>query len=454
LIKEVNIMYVFYGEKEVIDKTKEAVEKRAVDEIRCFTYQKGKEKNLLDFVKKNEHKIEIIAYLTLNEKELIYLSEEVNNISSDIYQIALVNDTKDMEKDHALKGVVKKDQEILNTLFKKIDTHILKNKSEKLKKAVCSTQGNIAIFIHDNPDPDAIASAVAFEEICDAEKIESTIFFGGSIGHPANEIFLENTGFDVKNIDEDSVSKIVDEYQKIVFIDFAQPGSNNILPKNMEPDIVIDHHYTNKECGAKEFQEIRNDVGATSTLMTKHLQNLEISISPLLASALLVGIKTDTHDYTKNISTADYKAISYLSSLADKDILDILKEPSLYPETMKSMGIAINNRKIEDTVLTAFSGELDHRDDLPQIADFLLRERDILTVLVYGIIDDKIHMSARSKDLLTHVGKVMKNAYSDIGEGGGHTHAAGGRVPLDEFKDKKDAIEKIEKRFKDEVFKK
>ncbi|MBS3816088.1 MAG: DHH family phosphoesterase [Candidatus Thermoplasmatota archaeon] len=450
-------MYVFYGELDSLNKIKEAADNRE-REIRYFDpndLDSSSKEKLIDFLRKNERKVEVLTFLELGREELISLSGEMEKKFPDIPQIGVISESEEFDvQNTGLDGldIVEKEERLVSSLFKKIDELFLKEKSEELKKIIASSEEEIAIFIHDNPDPDAIASAMVLEDICGSEGVEAKTYYGGSIGHPENEIFLENTDFVLQKLEERDVPEVIKKSEKIAFVDFAEASSNNILPKDVEPDLIIDHHYTSRDISTGEYNEIRSDMGATSTIMTKHIQNLDLKVDPLLAAALLFGIKVDTDDYTKNISTADYKVISYLSAIADKDILDILKSPPIHSETLDAMGRAISNRDIEGSVLTSFSGKISHPDDISRIADLLLRERDISTVLVYGIKDKKIHMSARSKDLQINVGRIMDRAYSDIGEGGGHEHAAGGMIPLEEFDDEKEAAEKIADLFKDELW--
>ncbi len=442
-------MRVFYGEEKILNKL-EDVAKFKGREVRCFSSSKSREEDLLDFIKENRRNIEVLTFLDVEDKT--HLSRKVDETSPKIYQIGVVREKSEDQKKSRLDLILEKEKWLSEWILKKVEERSFKEKSEDLKKALSSADGEISIFVHDDPDPDAIASAIALEEICSSMGMESTTYFGGSIGHPENEIFLENTEFVIENVDRESAREIIDKSTKIAFIDFAETSGKRTLPEEIEPDIIIDHHYTNRKIQAKEYDEIRSDVGATSTMMTKHMLNLDIKISPLLAAALLFGIKVDTNGYTKNMSPADYRAMTYLSVLADKDLLNIIHQRApIYSETLDAMGRAIMNRKVEKNVLTAFSGSISHPDDLSQIADTLLKERDILTVLVYGIKDDKIHMSARSEDLTVNVGKIMEKAYSNVGEGGGHAHAAGGIVPLDRFDDEKEAEERIAELFIDEV---
>jgi len=445
-------MYVIYSAENDLNKFQEMVRSRGKD-TEVLMAGKTKNEELLDFIEDKYREIDALVYLEIDEEQLVYLAKKVNEIDQDIYQLAVLGRISKEEKSESLlNDLVEKSEWIEMNLFKKLEEHFSQRKSRELSKVISTTRGNISIFTHDNPDLDAIASAMALEEICEDEGVEAKTYFAGSFGHPETEIFMENTEFIIDKIDKDSIEDRLENTEKIAFVDFADASISDTIPDEVKPDIIIDHHQTNKDVRAKEFTEIRSDIGATSTLMTKHLLNLDIDIPCILGSALLVGIKVDTNDYTKNISPSDYKAVSYLTTVADKDILDVLENTPIYSETVSAMGRAISNRDFKDSVLTTFAGNVSHKDDIAQIANFLLRERDILTVLVYGIKDDKIQMSARSKDLQLNIGKIMEKAYSDIGNGGGHSHAGGGEVPLNKFKDVDEAVEKIKKRFYDEVF--
>ncbi|MEF8833122.1 MAG: DHHA1 domain-containing protein [Candidatus Thermoplasmatota archaeon] len=445
-------MYVIYSTDDDLHRFQNMVRSRGKKAVVYRSDEKGKE-DLLNFIEDRYRDIDSLIYLEIKKDELSNLSKKVEKINQDIYQLAVLEDGKKDEKLATyIDDIVKKSEWIETHLFKKLEEHFSTRKNRELKKAISSTHGNISIFMHDDPDLDAIASAMALEEICEVESVEAETYFAGSFGHPETELFMKNADFVIGNIDDDSVEDVLGNTRKIAFVDFAEASMSDTIPDYVEPDLIIDHHQTNKDVRAKEYTEIRSDVGATSTLMTNHLLNMDIEIPSILASALLVGIKVDTKDYTRNISASDYKILSYLNAVADKDILDVLENTPIYSETVSAMGRAISNREFKDSVITTFCGDIDHRDDIAQIANFLLRERDILNVLVYGIKDDKIHMSARSKDLQLNVGKIMEDAYSEIGEAGGHPHAGGGEVPLDEFTDIDEAVEKIKKRFHYEVF--
>jgi nanoRNase/pAp phosphatase (c-di-AMP/oligoRNAs hydrolase) len=57
------------------------------------------------------------------------------------------------------------------------------------------------------------------------------------------------------------------------------------------------------------------------------------------------------------------------------------------------------------------------------------------TAIVSGIVDESIHLSARSTDSRIHIGRVLDEAFEDVGSAGGHREMAGWEVPLGIFSD-------------------
>jgi nanoRNase/pAp phosphatase (c-di-AMP/oligoRNAs hydrolase) len=81
-------------------------------------------------------------------------------------------------------------------------------------------------------------------------------------------------------------------------------------------------------------------------------------------------------------------------------------------------------------VLTSHVGRTSERDALPQAADYLATLEGVQTAIVFGIVEDSIHLSARSTDTRVNLGAVLSTAFGDLGSAGGHRGMAGGEVPL------------------------
>ncbi len=297
--------------------------------------------------------------------------------------------------------------------------------------------GKLAIVVHDNPDPDAMSSAFALKTIAASVDIESEIRYRGEIGHQENKAFINLLQIDMGKLDEQKTHSLED-FKEIALIDCSMPGENNLLPKDSDVAIIIDHHPAEMKAVHAEYIDIRPNAGATATIMTKYLQELDIPISKDLATALLYGIRTDTLGFKRNANPIDLTAAALLYPLADHDVLNMIETPAISTETLDVFGEAIMNRKIRGSYLITNVGTLRDRDALAQAADYLLNLEGITTVLVYGIGEDHIYISARSNDIRMNLGKSMQDAFGEAGSAGGHATMAGAQIPLGVFSDTRD----------------
>ncbi len=295
--------------------------------------------------------------------------------------------------------------------------------------------GGLAIFMHNNPDPDALASAYGLSLICEHVGVKADIYYGGVIGHQENQAFVKLLGLEMtKVVHSKEAEEIVKAHDKLALVDCSAPGSNNVLPQDMTPNIVLDHHITELDRSAKDFM-LNIDAGSTSTAITRLLRELELDITPILATALLYGIRSDTLAFTRGTTTSEFQTAAYLLPLADSDLITKIQTPAMDVETMDVMGKAIKNKETKGPYLLSCVGAIHNRDALAQSADFLLALEGINTVLVFGIEKGNIHISARSNDPRVNIGQVLKDAFEGPGTAGGHAYAAGAHVPLGIFSD-------------------
>ncbi|MFI5383715.1 MAG: DHH family phosphoesterase [Methanosarcina thermophila] len=290
----------------------------------------------------------------------------------------------------------------------------------------------LAIVIHDNPDPDAISSGLALKEIAKTLGVEASILYHGRIGHQENKAFLNLLGIDLGKMEEYDLK----DFDEIALIDCSVPGVNNMVPPNSYVGVVIDHHPPGDAEIKAEYIDIRPNFGATATIMTKYLQQLNINISKTLATALLYGIRTDTQDFKRKTDPADLSAASYLYPLSNHGILDQLEQPSMSIETLDVLGEAIRNRQVLGSYLLSNVGNIRDRDTLPQAADYLLSLEGISTTVVFGVTEDRIYISGRSNDIRINLGEIMRQAFGE--DAGGHANAAGAQIPLGVFSATKD----------------
>lgn len=231
-------------------------------------------------------------------------------------------------------------------------------------------------------------------------------------------------------IGQEDAGVIISGAGRTVLVDAGAPGVNNVLPSDAVPNVVLDHHSTNRDLKAADYTDIRPTVGSTSTMVTTHLMELGIVPDPTLAAALLFGLRTDTDHLRRNTFAQDMRASAFLSPLADQELMDMVEHPPLSSDVLNVIGKGVLSRRREADKVLTWCGEVGSRDDLPFVADFLLQEEDVAAVFVFGRVDDKVLVSARSVTGGPHVGNITKKALGDIGNGGGHPTMAGGTVTL------------------------
>lgn len=328
-----------------------------------------------------------------------------------------------------------------------------KKKLKKLKGIISEADKGIAIVTQNNPDPDAIASAVALKRIIEKEGKTADIIYGEEIGHEENRALVNLMGIQLIHI-----SKVKDlrDYSKIALIEASIPGRNNPLNSDIVPDIIIDHHPVDKKHLKGKYVDVRPEVGATSTIMTQYLLHMDYELSEELSTLLLYGIKTDTQDFTRGATPADLNAVAVLYPKANHDLVAKIQTPLMSSETLDALGAAIKNRRIVGSHLTSNAGFIRDRDILPQAADYLLKLEGVSTVLVYGIGKDVVHVSSRNRDTRINLGEAMNTAFGDIGQAGGHSTAAAAKIPLGLFggvKDKGSLLRLVEEAVGDRFLK-
>ena len=103
--------------------------------------------------------------------------------------------------------------------------------SEVLRRLNEEENAKVLIVCHDNPDPDALASALAIKHLCESIGHEPTIVHGGMIEHQQNRAMVKLLEMDVRRIILDwEVEDILTDSDLVICVDFSHPGANNILP--------------------------------------------------------------------------------------------------------------------------------------------------------------------------------------------------------------------------------
>jgi nanoRNase/pAp phosphatase (c-di-AMP/oligoRNAs hydrolase) len=283
---------------------------------------------------------------------------------------------------------------------------------ERLKQ-VCGDAGNLQIIIYANPDPDALASALALKKILETKKRIVNIGYTGAIGRPENACMIRKLRIPAFPVSEEETNR-----SDIIAIVDAQPHffTDFNLPRC---DIVVDHHPLREEISA-EFVDIRPDYMSTSSIMTEYLKATGLRLTRNLASALYYGIKTDTRNFMVDMSQGDMEAIKWLRGKADRDIVKQIEFSQFSREALDYFSIALVRRRFLNGVMFSHLGPVPFFDVCVQVADFFIRVENVSWALVTGVVGDAVVVVFRNDGLKKDAGYLARTAFGKIGSAGGH----------------------------------
>jgi nanoRNase/pAp phosphatase (c-di-AMP/oligoRNAs hydrolase) len=298
----------------------------------------------------------------------------------------------------------------------------------ELTRVLRGVSGRLGVFMHSDPDPDAIGSALALRDIAREQGVDAAACYFGEIAHQENRALVNLLDLDLQRLDPAEFDP--GAFGGVGLVDHSRPGVNDGLPPDTPIDVVIDHHPPRGPVDAA-LLDIRTDVGATSTLLVDHLRGLDVAVDDRVATALLYGIRVDTRDFSRDISRKDFDAAAFLLSRSDMGVLERVEQPSISGDTLDTIGRAIKNYEREGSIVISSAGRITHRDAIAQAADRLLMLDGVTVVAVFGFTDETAYVSGRTQGSDVDIGETMRHAFAGLGSAGGHTDMAGAQLGVD-----------------------
>jgi nanoRNase/pAp phosphatase (c-di-AMP/oligoRNAs hydrolase) len=293
---------------------------------------------------------------------------------------------------------------------------------EKLNRFLSLFTGSSKVLVVINADPDAIAAAMAVKRLLWRKVAEVVIAHFNLISRPDNLAMIEYTEPGLVALD--SVTR--ENFDRFVVVD-SQPDHHERFSE-FTFNAVIDHHPLS--CGTAPYADIRPDYGACSTIMTEYLKSRKIKPSAKLAAALMLGIKTDTSNFTRQASLRDIRAFQYLYGFADNNIVTKVERAALTQEDLDFLGRAIRGKKVTNNRVFFHAGPISKPDELVVTADFFLTLSKINWSIISGIYEKKLIVVIRNDGLRKGAGNTVKEAFSTFGSAGGHKTMARAELEL------------------------
>ena len=307
-------------------------------------------------------------------------------------------------------------------------------------KSLLASPKKIVIVPHKNPDGDAIGSTVALYNFLKSKQHDAVVIAPNDYPEflkwvPGQEdvlIFEKNT---------EKATQLISDAEIIFTLDFnhfSRTGMmEEVLAKTETTYVMIDHHQQPDDYATFTYSDV--SCSSTCEMVYNFIEMLDETdkISPEIASALYLGIMTDTGSFRFSSTTS--KTHRVIANLIDKgaknaNIHQDTFDNSSY-ERMQLLGVALNNMKVFSEYKTAYitlsQEELDKHNfkkgDTEGFVNYSLGIKGIIfaAIFIENKADKIIKISLRSKGDFD-VNQFARKHF----EGGGHINAAGGKSDL------------------------
>jgi phosphoesterase RecJ-like protein len=288
-------------------------------------------------------------------------------------------------------------------------------------KARIASAKRILVVSHVRPDGDAIGSLLALGLAL--QGAGKTVQMVLSDGVPAS--FRHLPGHEQVRKEPEGE---IDLFITVDCADFRRTGKQ--FENFRKPDINIDHHVTNERFG--QLNLIESEAVATAAILTDHLPEWGLPITPEVAAALTTGIVTDTLGFhTSNTTPAALRQTAVLMETG-------IDMPDLYSRALlrhslaaaRYWGAGLSSLKTDSGIAYATLTMADRKaagyggNDDADLINFISSIEDHKIGMIFVEQHDQhVKISWRALQPGVDVSKIAKKF-----DGGGHAAAAGADI--------------------------
>lgn len=286
----------------------------------------------------------------------------------------------------------------------------------------------LSIVVHNNPDPDSLASAMALKHLLKTRGYKRVrIFFDGLVGRAENQAMIR-----VLKIPLFRTKNMASMKERQFGLVDCQPYAGNVtLPQGRIPVAVIDHHPPSRKTSKVPYRDIRPGYGASSTIIYEYYESLGIPIPKDISTALFHAIFSETQSLGREGSQADKKAYLNLLPQISFSQLSKIQFPAISKEFVCNLSDVLINTFYYKNLTGVILDQLPYPDFVAEMADFLLRIKNITWSICIGSYENFLYISLRTTNVDANASKVIKRIVPRNGTAGGHDMIAGAQVKID-----------------------
>ena len=284
------------------------------------------------------------------------------------------------------------------------------------------TRRPVYVQTHDFPDHDAIASAFALQGVLAGAGVPARIVYAGDVQRDSLRRMIRDLGIPVASAAEVTMGSS----DPVVIVDGCK-GSKNVTDLPGDEVAVIDHHDV-KSPDTVPYVDIRPGFGACSTMIHGYWTESGMPMTGGVATALMIGINMDTALLTRQVSRADIAAYADLYAAADVRLENSILRNSIQTKDLAFYRHALENVDISERVAFCYFPDGCNQNLLGILGDFFISLEEAEFVVLCARNAGVINVSVRSEREEWNASRVVQQALSGIGFGGGHADMAGGII--------------------------
>lgn len=320
-----------------------------------------------------------------------------------------------------------------------------------------------AVVMHDNPDPDAIASGWAIKYLLENRTNKPVrLIGGGEIVRAENRQMVKLLGPPLELVDE----LRTDDRTAAILVDCGLAATNHLLCSGaIQPVAVIDHHEplvgssyrraaltcdavaasdatarngaeAAQECvrssplrrRTRIFFDVRPHVAASATIAATYLREQGLEPPSELATALLYAIRTETRGSEWGYSRVDRAVLPWLTRLGDPSVLAEIEDAPLTRGYFSDLVLALQNTFVYGDAAFCMLPHAQGPETVGELADLLVRCEDVTRVLCAAVFENAVLLSARTDRDAGNATLLLQETICGLGHAGGHLHRAGGKL--------------------------
>lgn len=308
---------------------------------------------------------------------------------------------------------------------------------------------SVTFVSHVHPDPDSLGSMVGLAHLVEACLGKPTrLTRDGDICRAENRAMVEALDLDLVPIEK--VDWRSDD--AVVMVDSQPKTGRHSFNGEVTIFGVLDHHQTPGDLENVPFLDIRRNLGATCSLVTRYLIEQEIPLPQRVATSLYYGIETELNGYPREANALDDGALQFLYPLVNKDLIARIRNAPLPESFYETLLQALQSSFIYDKLLIAWINDLPAPELCSQVVDFLVRHEGIQWALCAGVHRGQMVLSMRTNVPRAQAGEILRQVASKMGgRAGGHDRRAGGFFPL--ASTSASAIDQVQSEFRKKLLK-